>query len=527
MNSRCAWISGSLLLLVLLVSCRQEPTQRAKATAPPAPPQSQPATTPALPDPAKAKPVLLPSWVADLLVEVEANPTVLELYEERALELSARLRDGSAAQCRWTLQGNHFDGCKVSVALEELEGDLQVTLELRGEGRQAVLYRRTLPVERLPLRDQGLLGGAEDSTLKLEVEPRVLEVLTDTTVTLTLRTPPGSNYTCLWEPGDQSPTIEGCSASHVYTGGLKDRLLKLKVLRDQRLVRSEAIPLLMERLPVRPDLEQPSEPPPAETAAGCQRLLITQTDQFPAASTKAFDALVAQTGAGVLALFLQGPGPDPQELLHTAEALALRGCSLIPLPCNGGQETRAELERQLARGPLLLQSAATELPQRLSAQWGRLFLSFLGPSTRLSLEDERWLSAQLSLGAVFPFRVFLTCGALDTLEAQDRGLLPSPYRIYEKLQRGDANLVISGAHPVYFQGLYGLLPLLSPGRYPGNPGTLLGELEPQGPSVAMLEFCEGRLAGLWHLVPEAEGWKVLPLAALPEKVGVFKRWGAQ
>jgi hypothetical protein len=43
----------------------------------------------------------------------------------------------------------------------------------------------------------------------------------------------------------------------------------------------------------------------------------------------------------------------------------------------------------------------------------------------------------------------------------------------------------------------------------------------------LLEFCVGGLGGLWPLVPAAAGWKVLPLAALPEKVGVFKRWGAQ
>ncbi len=527
MNCRRAWFSGFLLLLGLLGSCREAGGPKDQAPVAPSPAPTGPDQGPGAAARPPAPPLPLPHWVGALLVELRTQPTQLELFEEGPLDLEAGFRDGSAAECRWTLQGRTFEGCKVSVALDELTADLDLDLEIRGEGRQPVLLHRTLPVERLPLLDPGLAGSAEDGALALEVSPKVLAVLADSTVTMELKSPPGSGHTCAWDPGDQSPLIEGCKATHVYTGGLKDRLLKLKVHRNGRLVRSEAIPLLMERLPVRPDLDASSEPPGAETAAGCQRLLVTETDQFPALKEQAWSSLVTTTGAAVLLVFLHGPAVGPEDLLHTGEALAHQGCSFIPLPCNGSLVTKEEQERQLARGPLLLQSSPTELPRRLSAQWGRIFLTFLAPASRLSLEDERWLSAQLSLGAVFPFRVFLTCGALDTLEAQDRELLPSPYRLYEKLQRGDANLLISGAHPVYFQGLYGLLPLLSPGRYPGIPGTLLGEVEPQGPAVALLEFCEGHLAGVWHLVPAEGRWKTLPLAALPERVGVFQRWGGE
>lgn len=463
------------------------------------------------------------------------NPPVLLPLLENETCLLARVEGDADAECRWIVKGFVFEGCRVLLSLMEEQAPLPVLLLVFFEqgGRLLVLE---WPVDRLP--PAAAEGAAEEaetersaSGLRISVEPRTLNVLQDTEVTMEAVPPDGSVVQCIWDPGDQSPLIRGCKPPpHVFAEALTDRLVVLTV-QDARggRIGTWSFPLHLEKLPPAPAPETVEPAPGTDCGSDpeCQRILVANAWNLAPGWIRALESAATVSGAGLVIMFFHSRLPDDQEFKEVLAATDRLGAGFMPLPCDSSSGAlQALLERVLLKGPPLMTDLKAEaLPYSFASQFKRLFLMFERKGAGLSLQDERRITAALGDARLLSFRLLLTCGALDRLGFEDRELFPSPYRIYEKLLRGDVNLVVSAAYPLFYPGTWGNVKVLAPGAFPAGADVLLGQTAPQEPSVSVLEFRGGRLSAILRLATDTSGGPPKPSSeALPEKVGATKLW---
>ena len=340
------------------------------------------------------------------------------------------------------------------------------------------------------------------AALRWETVPTQLDVMRDTTVALRIHWDgvPHHDYTCIWDPGDRSGTVEGCDVEHLFTGGLADRTVKLTVAYRGKQVFTESRGLPLERLPVQELKSAPRKIPPAPEATGVVRVGFLGLSRRPSADD--LDVLVEAlqaTNPTLVYLFLNY-APDEQKEAELLTALNVeRSWTSIPVYC---QARYGAALPAVKSSQLLPHGDGNNPPYRSAALVSSALFVMLDARVHdNSLDQEKWMLAQLMTGKVAAHRIVVSCLPLDKYTAKDQGELSPRFRYYEKLLRGDVSLLVSAAHPVFHFGNYGDLPTLSSGCTVGKPGRLLASKKDQEHLFTLVDLLPGEEPRVYAVAP--------------------------
>ncbi len=376
-------------------------------------------------------------------------------------------------------------------------------------------------------------------------EPDQLMVFRDTLVHLRVEAPSvaPAALVCQWDFGE-GDTGAGCDVRHVFRGGLTDGWVTLTLTDGSGpALATEKRKLALERLPVAPlPDEAPTtaggapEPVPDKPLAddarrvvfvgpvhGALRLEATVT----ALTSRLHPDLVVHTG-DLLPSFTEETFAGWMRSFLTPLAAAS-----IPVAVVAGE---ADVATPIARS--VFQSTMTQIlfkpvldfqdergyPFRYSFLFNGTYVIVLDTTTGdLSDEQFRWLKAELTRGASYPRILVVSHLPPSPLTATSTAALKRAYKIQELLLRYRGTLLVTGHEPVFFDGRFAQVHVVSSGGGVDDCRPLAGDdsICP-GTTITVVDLV-GQEAPRVFGVAGASLERVLLPSDLPVKVDRYER----
>jgi hypothetical protein len=335
------------------------------------------------------------------------------------------------------------------------------------------------------------------------LEPDELMVLRDTPVELKVVVA-GEAATCAWDFGD-GDQAEGCSVRHVFRGGLADAWLSL-TLKDsegrERAHERRKIPL--ERLPVvSADADEPEEDlhlPAKPGHASARRVLFVG----PVFDAERLTALVGAVKEGIRPDLVICTGDLVERFSEEAftewmrlflTPLASSSVPVVVMP--GERDLSTKLARevfsstlgQILFKPVLDYQDETGYPFWYSFVLGTTYFIIVD-SAEGGLIDARyrWLKQELARAAAYPRTFVVSHLPPAPLTSTDPAALKRAYKIRELLLRYRGSVLFTGHHPVYYDGGFSEVRVVSTGGAVPEAPSLLGARIRQGPVAVVVDW---------------------------------------
>ena len=333
--------------------------------------------------------------------------------------------------------------------------------------------------------------------------PDELMVLRDTPVELKVVVG-GEAATCVWDFGD-GDQAEGCDIRHVFRGGLADAWVSLTLkdgARRERAHERRKIPL--ERLPVVSDDDDEQEEdlrlPAKPGHASARRVLFVG----PVFEAERLSALVGAVKEGIrpdlvictgdlVERFSEEAFTEWMRLLLTP--LASSSVPVVVMP--GERDLSTMLARevfsstlgQILFKPVLDYQDEAGYPFWYSFVFGTTYFIVVD-SAEGGLSDARyrWLKTELARAAAYPRTFVISHLPPAPLTAKDPAALKRAYKIRELLLRYRGSVLFTGHHPVYYDGGFSEVRVVSTGGAVPEAPPLLGARIRQGPVAVVVDW---------------------------------------
>jgi|GEM_PF-6568138 len=383
--------------------------------------------------------------------------------------------------------------------------------------------------------------AAPTVTYEWQIEPAVLQVFRDTMARLRV-TPDAkapSGLTCEWDFGD-GDTGAGCDVRHVFRGGLTDGWITLS-LHDPAgaVLATEKRKLPLERLPVVPMQESVAEAPsdalpPKPLDDDARRIVVVGPVHGPDRLDAAVEAvterlrpdLVIHTGDLLPSFSEEAFAAWMRSFLTTLAAAS------IPVAVAAGE---ADVATPVARSvftstltqilfkPVLDFQDERGYPFRYSFLFGGTYVIVLD-TTSGDLPDEefRWLKAELTRGAGYPRILVVSHVPPAPLTATSSAALKRAYKVQELLLRYRGTLLVTGHEPVFYDGRFAQVHVVSSGGGVEDCRPLAGEAICQGTTLTVLDLV-GKEPPRVYGVSGKELDRCIAPTDLPAKVDRYER----
>jgi len=343
-------------------------------------------------------------------------------------------------------------------------------------------------------------------------EPEQLMVFRDTLVHLHVAAPDLSpaSYVCQWDFGD-GDTGAGCDVRHVFRGGLTDGWVTLTLIDGSGApLATEKRKLALERLPVVPlpaegeagtAVEAAAEVLPEKPLADDARRLVIVG---PVHGTERLAALVSALSSRV----------HPDLVVHTGDLLPIfseegfagwmqsfltpLAAASIPLAVAAGEvDVATPVARsvfsstmtQILFKPVLDFQDERGYPFRYSFLFGGTYVIVLDTTTGdLSDEQFRWLKAELTRGAGYPRILVVSHLPPAPLTATSTAALKRAYKVQELLLRYRGTLLVTGHEPVFYDGRFAQVHVVSSGGGVDDCRPFAGDAICQGTAFTVIDL---------------------------------------
>lgn len=386
-------------------------------------------------------------------------------------------------------------------------------------------------------------GTAPAAGFTWTIEPTELRVFRDTSARLHVAPSPGApvGLTCDWDFGD-GDTGSGCDVRHVFRGGLTDAWLAL-TLRDASgaAVASEKRKLPLERLAVVPlqEAEAPATSevvPPKPADDDARRIVVVGPIHGDLRLDAAVDAiterlrpdLVVHTGDLLPVFSEEGFAAWMRSFLTTLAAASIpvavvAGEADVATPV--ARSVFASTLTQILFKPVLDFQDERSYPFRYSFLFGGTYVIVLDTTTGdLADEQFRWLKAELTRAASYPRILVFSHLPPAPLTSTSIAALKRAYKVQELLLRFRGTLLVTGHEPVFYDGRFAQVHVVSSGGGGEECRPLAGDSICQGTTLTVLDLV-GQEPPRVYGVSGVELDRRIPVADLPARVDRYEREG--